>query len=312
MRNRQSLILSWIMHNVRAARAAWAETFSTPVASLVTALVIGIAMALPLGLSVLLQNSSAASDNIKSQPTLSIYLSKAGNADAARQSLIERLRAMPVIASVKYISPEQGLTEFQAQTKSAEWIKTLNNNPLPGVLIVTPNVPAQDIAALQSLQNRIGSYAGVDLVQLDARWLERFGHILTIGQRLSLALAILFGMAVILTTANTIRLTTQHHQQEMQVLRLIGASRAFIRRPLLYRGAIYGLFGSVIALLLVFLLTIWLQSPISALAKSYQHIFRLQAFSAVVALQVLIAGCALGVLGAGLALTRHLRSEEWI
>lgn len=300
----------WCIQHVRALKTACWESRITSWASVSTCLVIGFAMALPLGLSCLLKNISTVNSNWHHQPTISLYLSTDTHLPSPPTELITQIKAMPNIASIQYISPEQGLNEFQQQAQHINWLNTLSKNPLPGVIMVTPTPGHHSIAALKTLEQQLQLLPDVDLVQLDTRWVTRLEQILWLGERFTWALALLFGFGVVLTVANTIRLTTQYHQEEVTVLNLIGASPAFIRRPLLYRGAIYGGVGSLIAIFLVFLLLHWLQAPIHQLAASYDYHFALRGFALPIIMIILLFGTTLGTLGAGLAFARHLQAAK--
>jgi cell division transport system permease protein len=311
-RTRRSFLSRFLTHHSRAAKSALHEMIFMPSSSFVTSLVIGIAMALPLGLYVMLDNINSSALHVNSSPTLTVYLSDAANSDMARSSLITSIKALKTVKNINYISPDEGLKEFQSENSDASWMATMTTNPLPGVLIITPAFSAQDAAALQALSSTLQEYTGVDMVQLDSEWVERFSHMLLLAQRLSFALSVLFGTGVIIITANAIRLTTSAHDEEMQVLRLIGAAHSYIRRPLLYRGALYGFTGAVIALALVRILIYWLSAPIAAIAQSYETIFSLHSFYLDQVVCVLACGASLGFLGSLLALSKRLRQRETI
>ena len=165
--------------------------------------------------------------------------------------------------------------------------------------------------ALQHLLMQLKQRPQVDLGQLDQMWVKRLYYLIAFGQRVTYALALLFSIGVLLIIGNTIRLTTQSHKQEIMILKLIGATHAFIRRPFLYRGLLYGFFASILAWILVSLFLWWLEIPAQALANSYDNAITFQGLSPQTALIMIIIACCLGTCGAWLAARRHFRSPEY-
>ncbi len=297
----------WILSHIRALFFGLGELIRNPFASLMTLLVIGIAIALPAGLYILLQNVQTVGKDFSGTPTISLYLkSDAGDAEQLKNSL----QKMSDIQKIDLISPEQGLKDFEQQTKINNIAQLLQKNPLPTVLIVTPTADAQTPEKMGSLATQLKSRAEVADVQFDMTWVKRLYYIILTAQRLALLLGILFGIGVILIIGNTIRLTTQSHREEINILKLIGATSAFIRRPLLYRGFLYGLFGSFLALMLIFVMSSWLEGPVSELARTYDINISFSGPSFNEIFFIVGLSCLFGLIGSWFAIQRHLFKQE--
>ncbi len=300
----------WLNH-ARAGITALGEIMRTPLPSLMTAMVIGITMTLPIGLFLMVQNLKTVTHSWEGNPSVSIYL-KRDTPQPKIDTLLNRLRSNAKIQKVDYISPQQGLASFEKLTDFGNILGTLNTNPLPPVIDITPTANGNSPAEVQHLLTSIRTYPQVDLVQMDTAWVKRLFYIISLGERVAYTLAGLFAIAVVLITGNTLRLTTQQHREEIAIMRLIGATASFICRPFIYRGAIYGFTGGVFALLFITILWAWLEGPLHKLAASYHSTLHLAGLHLSTVFSILLGCTALGVLGALSAASRLLATKETI
>lgn len=301
----------WLENHLRACLFGLGELLRAPVASIMTLLVIGIAMAFPAGLYTLLHNVKQLAQQENNHPTISVYLQPHVK-DEQAAALLKQLQQRRDVAKVSYISPAQGLQELQQQEELQAVLRLLPDNPLPGVLVITPRVSLQSPANIQDLLTWLRQLPNVDTSQLDTIWIQRLYELMTLGERITYGLMLLFGIGVALIVGNTLRMATQNHRQEILVLKLIGATSAFIRRPMLYRGALYGLLGGWIACCLVSLLFWWLQAPAQRLAASYHDQWHLQSLSMSAGLTIIAACTVLGLIGAWLSVQHYLQTPEEI
>ncbi|MDF1760644.1 MAG: permease-like cell division protein FtsX [Coxiellaceae bacterium] len=296
----------WLTSHLRALFFALGELSRAPFQSLATLLVIAIAMALPIGFYTLLGSTQKMSQHWHNQPSITLYLKK-DISSVQTDLLIKQLQANPKVQQAQYISPNQGLAQFAKVARIENVLGSLKNNPLPAVIVITPIRSQQSPAHITALRAQLPLNNWVASAQVDQLWVKRFYYLMTIAKRVCYALAIVFGLGVILITGNTIRLSLQKHCQEISLLRLIGATASYIIRPMLYRGLLYGLLGGAIALLLVTLLFRWLANPISQFAATYADQVNLHLLSASFA-WVVIAICGLlGLVGAWVASRQFLR-----
>lgn len=280
-----------------------------PLSSLMTIAVIGIALALPAGLHVALKNVQSVSAGWEDAVQISLFLNQ-GVEDAEARRLVEQLSAMPTIEAVVHVTPQQALGEFRQYSGFGEALDVLDENPLPNVLLVRPTRAASEPLMVEPLLHELRSLPLVEMAQLDMEWLKRLYAIMTIGERGVFVLAALLALAVLLIVGNTIRLAIQNRRDEIEVQKLIGATDAFIQRPFLYSGLWHGLLGAVMAWLLV-TLSLWLlHGPVQQLSRLYNSSFSLGSLEPLAVLVLVAVGGLLGLLGAWLAVGRHLRDIE--
>ena len=276
-----------------------------PVATVFTVLVMGLALALPLGLDVLVRNVRTATGDFSGAVSLSVFL-KTGVAEARAEQLARTARERPGVASVQLITATQALAMFRAQSGFGAALDALQENPLPHVLAITPKPSYSSPADMESLRRYLKAWPEVDLVQLDGDWVARFNAILALLRRSLLLAGGLLALGVVAVVGNTIRLEIQNRRAEIEVTKLVGGTNGFVRRPFLYTGALYGFLGGLTAWLVV-LVGIHLLSPVTAqLARSYGSTFTL-AGPQLQDLGILIGSSTLlGWLGSWLAAARHL------
>jgi cell division transport system permease protein len=303
------LLRSWLQHHRLSALDSLQRLLRGAFSSVMTWLVIGIAMALPVGLSVALQNVSAVSGNWESPAQISLFLRAEMSVQAAQQ-LQQRFEARDDVAATRLVSREEALAEFQQLSGFGDVLRNLDDNPLPNLILVTPAAGALEGEQAALLQAKLQREPGVARAVLDMAWVQRLNALMLLSQRLVLVLATILALSVLLVIGNTIRLTIQNRRDEIVVIKLVGGSDAFVRRPFLYTGLWYGLGGASLAWLIVSAALWGLRVPLSALALLYQSDFHLQGLTAGSGLQLLLLGAALGLIGAWLAVARHLSAIQ--
>lgn len=280
-----------------------------PFASFMTMGVIGVAIALPLLLSLFLANARLATGSLNEAFDLSVYLDKKAPAGRA-QALSKLLSVRGDVAQVRIITAEQALTQFRADSGFGKALDALTDNPLPDTLVVTPTLDASTPVGTERLKAAIAGLADVATVQLDTEWVKRLHGILDVLRRVLILTAVLLGVGIVLIVSNTIRLDIQNRRAEIEVMKLVGASDGFARRPFLYSGLWYGLGGGILALALVGVAAGVLASPVSNLASLYGSTFRLQGLNFPTVAAVLLLASGLAWAGSWLAATRHIRAIE--
>jgi cell division transport system permease protein len=222
----------------------------------------------------------------------------------------KQLRQRDDVATVRVITADQALAEFRDDSGFGKALDALSDNPLPDTLIVTPTLAASTPQGTDALKQAIAAIADVQTVQLDTEWVKRLHAMLDILRRVVLLTAGLLGVGVVLIVGNTIRLDILNRRAEIEVMKLVGASDGFTRRPFLYSGIWYGLGGGLMALILVALAAVILAKPVDTLAKSYGSQFHLKGLGFTAAAGVLALAVGLAWLGSWLAATRHIRGIE--
>jgi len=280
-----------------------------PFAALMTMGVIAVALALPLFLSLLLQNARSATGNWNEAYDLSVYMDK--KAGAVRvQSLAKQLRQRGDVAAVRIITAEQALAEFRSDSGFGSALDALADNPLPDTLVVTPTLTASTPQGTESLKSAIAAMSDVQTVQIDTEWVKRLHAMLDLPRRVVLLTGGLLGLGIVLIVSNTIRLDILNRRAEIEVMKLVGASDGFTRRPFLYTGIWYGLGGGLLALVLVTVASTVLARPVAHLAFLYGSGFSLEGLKMITAGAVLGLSVGLSWIGSWLAATRHIRAIE--
>ena len=280
-----------------------------PIAAFMTMAVIAVALALPLFLSLLLQNARTATGNLNEAFDLSVYMDKKAGA-ARTQGVAKQLRLKADVAGVKVITADEALAEFRKDSGFGKALDALTDNPLPDTLIVTPSLAASTPEGTERLRAAIAALPDIQSVQIDTEWIKRLQAILDILRQVVLVTGALLGIGIVLIVSNTIRLDILNRRAEIEVMKLVGASDGFARRPFLYSGVWYGLGGGLLALILVVAAAQLLAAPIEQLAKLYGSGFRLGGLGMGLGAGVLGLAVALAWLGSWLSATQHIRAIE--
>lgn len=279
-----------------------------PLATALSVAVIAIALALPAGLELLVKNGRNLAGNWESARDFSIYL-QPGEPLAVAEALATELEAQNSIAGVQVISADSALADFRAESGLGEVLDSLGNNPLPHSLQVRPAETASP-ETLDALAARLGERPDVDTVQIDTLWVARLNAILDFLRRLVMIAALLLVIAVVIIIGNTVRLDIQNRRDEIEVMKLLGASDGFVRRPFLYMGFWYGVLGGLMALLLLAIAGLLLAPPVERLLGLYGAAQQLSGFDRNTLIAVMGGGVLAGWGGAWSAVARHLKSIQ--
>jgi cell division transport system permease protein len=300
---------TWVGRHVQTLVGSLGRLARQPLASAMTMAVIGIALALPAGLHLLVANLQGLSGHWDDGIELSLYLAP-DTPEARVRALAVEIRGWPGVSAVELVTAEEALARFRAGSGLAEAIDALDRNPLPHLLAVWPAAGSDDPEGVEALAGRLQAVPEADLVQADTEWVRRLYAMLDIARRLAGLAAVLLAAGVLVIVGNTIRLDIQGRRDEIEVMKLIGGTDGFIRRPLLYGGLWYGLGGGLAAVLVIQLALLVLAGPVARLSGLYDSGFRLAGLGPGGALSLVLVGGALGWLGSWISATRHLRRIE--
>jgi len=274
-------------------------------ATLLAVGVMGLALALPLGLNTLVGNVRLATGDFSGALGMTVYL-KMSVSEQAAQQLAQNLRTRAGVAEVQLVTAAEALEQLRSQPGFGAALDALTDNPLPNVLTVRPSTDATSPAQLDALRAAVEAWPEVDSVQLDRDWLLRFDALLDLMRRTLWIVAALLGAGVIAVVGNTIRLEIKSRAAEIEVTQLVGGSRAFVRRPFLYAGTLYGLIAGALAWGLVAAARLILNPSVARLAAAYGQSFVLAGPTLRELGWSVLAGSALGWVGAALASGREL------
>ena len=301
-----SLLHAYLLRQAQTLVGSLGRLARQPFASLMTAAVIGIALALPLCLELMLQNLSAVTSAWTDAFEISVYLDKAVGSDRA-QAIQKELELRSDVATVRLVTPAQALAEFRENSGFGTALDALTDNPLPTTLIVTPSVAASTSEGTAALKTAIGAIAGVAVAQLDSEWVQRLVAILDLLHRIVLLTAALLAAGVLLIIGNTIRLDIVNRRAEIEVMKLVGATDRFARRPFLWTGFWYGLGGGLIAIGLVTLAELAIVGPTARLAAAYGSSFHISGLAWRTVGGAVLGAALLGWAGAWITASQHIR-----
>ncbi len=302
-------MIAWLTRHLQTLIGSLGRLSQQKFSTLLTMLVIGIALALPTCLHVLVSNAQRATGDWNRALDISVFLKRPTSASEAKQ-IADRIGQRRDVAEVRLITAEEGLKEFKQQSGFGAAIDALNENPLPHALIVRPDAQYVSADSLASLAASIRELPSVDIVQLDTGWVDRLNAILAaIGRAVVIATAVL-ALGVLVIVGNTIRLDIQNRRPEIEVTKLVGGSDAFVRRPFLYSGVWYGLGGALLAWIITAVIVAALREPVSRIAVLYGSSFEVSSLDLRSSLHLMLMGAALGWIGSFLSASRHLRDIE--
>jgi len=301
-------LLAYLLHHLQSLQFSLGKLYQAPATTMMTIAVIGITLSLPGGFYLFLKNIDAISGDFRSSSQISLFLTL-DLSDRQARALEQDVAGMTDVLSTTFISRQQALAAFRQDSGFGKSIDTLSSNPLPHTIIVEPR-PEADTFAVRNLLNGLQAMPEVDIAKMDTEWLERLYTILEIARRSVAMITILFACAVLLIIGNTIRLDIQNRYQEIIVTKLIGATDAFIRRPFLYGGVWYGLFGGLFSWLIVEMGYLVISGPLNRLNLLYQADLSFITFSLHDFIVLLSSSSLLGLAGSWIAVARHLRQIE--
>ena len=299
---------SWFRRHAGTAAAALGRLARQPFASLMTVMVIAVTLALPAAMHLVIKNAQSISASWDNALDFSVYLQKDVTLEQASR-LADLVGQRADVESVTLVSADDALAEFRESSGFGEALDQLAANPLPHTLVVRPSNTNTEVT-MGLLNEELGNLPEADFVQVDTEWVRRFHAILGILERAVLMGASLLGAAILVIIGNTIRLDIQNRREEIEVTKLIGASNAFVRRPFLYSGFWYGLFGGLLALALVAGGLYAIEEPVSRLSGLYERRLVVLALDLRECALIISAGVFLGLAGSWIAATRHMRRIE--
>jgi cell division transport system permease protein len=292
---------AWLRQHRDALARAFAKLLAQRSASLLNALVIGVALSLPAGGYALLANLQQVAQRVTLEPRISVFLKP----EAKRAELESRLRGDARVAQLRFVSREEALKELRQSEGLAEVVAALERNPLPDAFVLQARRGGGP--ELEALAADVRALPGVAQAQVDSAWAQRLGALARIGRLALAVLAVLLAAGLVAVTFNTIRLQILTQREEIEVSQLLGATHAFIRRPFFYLGLLQGLAGGALGLLILWAGLATLNQGVRDLAQTYGSSFQLAFLSGAEALAVLGASAFLGWLGTLFSVSKYLR-----
>ncbi len=302
-------IVMFFIRHIQHAMASMGELWRNPISSLMTMAVLGVSLSLPAALQVLVKNAETITESWNNAAEISLFIDKQ-RSERTIQSLLTRISAYPEVSAVTYINRDQALDEFQKLSGFGEALAYLDDNPLPAVITVTPDIQHASPNAARELLKKLELEPEVSFGRLDIEWLERLQAVVRLLERTVLAIAMLLVLAVVLVIGNTIRLAIMNRRTEIEVMKLVGATESFIQRPFLYTGIWFGVIGGVLAWLIINILVWYLDGALAELLGLYGSELEMQTLTLIELGELVLLASFLGWLGSYLSVRQHLRAIE--
>jgi cell division transport system permease protein len=300
-------LLRGILTHLRQAITSLGELWRSPLWTLITVAVLGVSMTLPTTLHLLVKNIQQVSRSYDQSFEISLFLQNETTSTEIA-TLVTLLQGDPQVAKVRLIDKAAAMTEFKQQSGFGEALAFLDQNPLPDVLLVTPKI--NQPAAAEALMQKLQKERHVELAKLDISWLERLAALMNLLQQAVYTIAVLLLSAALLVIGNTIRLSIMDKKAEIEVMKLVGATDAFIQRPFLYTGIWLGVFGGFLAFVVVEVMLWWLRSAIATVTQLYQSDFVLNSLSMQEFGWLMLIAVSLGLVGSYIAVRSHIKAIE--
>ena len=294
----------------QSAIASLGRLMRRPIATSVTVLAAAVALSLPFALYIMLDNAHRAMGGLDRNAQLTAFL-RHDLDESQTASIATTLRQWDAVRHVRVVTRAEALAEYQRMTGFDD-VKAIfeGENPLPDLIVVTPRLGKPDRAALVALRDRLSAQGEVDSVEIDLVWVDRLAAIIETLRRITQILFVMLGLGILLISGNTIRLGIESRREEIGIVRLFGATDAFIRRPFLYTGLWHGLTAGGIACVLVAGATHLVAGPVERLVTLYSSDFELIGLQPWTAIVAITAGGLLGLGGAWIAVARELTEES--
>lgn len=288
----------------------------TPMSSLNTILIIAITLLLPGLLYVGVKSAEGLSDGWQGRPQISIFLQKQISEDEAKL-IFDEIRLNPAVSLAEFMSPQEALGEFRmlsgikdGNSRFDEELAFLGENPLPASIVIMPNNEYIDSEKLTQLKQQLSGFDGIDSIRLDLEWTNRFNAILKTVTQIAILLSGLLAIGLILIVGNTIKLLIVNRRHEIEVIKLVGGTNTFVRRPFLYYGTLFGFIGGLICIVLLLAASIVIKEPMNELAAAYQSSTILYSPTALDIAFIIFVSSFLGWVAARWSVAQHLRQVK--
>ena len=300
---------AYLRLHAHALFSSLGKLLKTPLTSVMTIVVLAIAIALASGFYVLLGNAEQLTGNLEASNQISLFLKK-NISDLEGRKLADKIKESPDVKMVELITQEQALAEFRDYSGFGKALNALDNNPLPTVIQVLPKNTLEDAEEVQRLTDELGRLNEVDVAQMDMQWVRRLQSMMNLARHGVVLLSFVLSFAVLFIMGNTIRLELEDRRDEVLIAKLVGATYAFIQRPFLYTGFWFGFFAGATAWLIVTGIMLILKSPMEHLSELYDNNYHVLFLNFSESLLLLFISSLLGVMGSWMVLRYQLRQMK--
>ncbi len=299
----------WLTHHVQAIKLVLARMKNNKLPSFMICLVVGVAMCLPGLFYIGVDNLSKLTEHMQNETEISLFLKLDANTNTITK--IDALLAKnTAIKQFHLVTKDEAWQKLKAKSESnneaSDAINQLNKNPLPDAFFI--QAKSADPEALEALKNELQEMSGVEQALLNTEWAKRLSTLLALGKKIIFFISLLLALALLVIIGNTVRMQILTQKDEIEVSNLMGATSSFIRTPFLYAGIIYGLFGGLLATLMIAGVVQTFNYSIAQISSLYSSDFSLGLFNVNLSAAIVVIAVLIGWLGAYLATSRAIAS----
>ena len=299
-------MINWLNQHAQAIKLVLTRMHYNKLSTFMISLVIAVAMCVPGVFYMGVDHLSKLSNHMQDETEISLFLKLDANPNVASE-IDAALAKNTAIKQYHLVTKDQAWKELKAKAESNKIdneVSQLTKNPLPDAFFI--QAKSADPAALETLKNELQGIPGVDQAVLNAEWAKRLSSILALGTKIILFIAALLALALLVIIGNTVRMQILTQKEEIIVSKLIGATTSFIRTPFLYAGMIYGLFGGLLAIVILTLIVQLYNQSVTQLSNLYSSDFSLPWFNIPLYIAIIISSILIGWLGSYLSVTRSI------
>ena len=268
-----------------------------------------MSLTLPATLHIIVKNVQSINLEWDSASEISLFLNE-NLSEQQISSAMRRISTYVEVDKLTYISNEDAIKEFKQSSGFGQALDYLEENPLPASFVVTPTKYHRQAEAAKQLLAKLEREREIDFGKLDIDWLTRLNAIVTMLEESVITVAFLLMVSVVLIIGNTIRLSIISRKEEIEVMKLVGATEGFIQRPFVYTGIWYGVMGGMVAFIVVTFVIWWMQSALGEISGLYMADFLIEGLTFSEFLILMFIASGLGFSGAFWSVHRHVKEIE--
>ena len=296
---------TWLNHHSQAIKLVLSRMRNNKLSTLMICLVVAVAMCIPGLFYVGVDHLSTLTNHMQDETEISLFLKLDTNTDTVAE--IDKLVAKnDAINQFRLVTKDEAWQKLKSQSDANNAVYQLTKNPLPDAFFI--QAKSTDPEALEKLRNELQNIKGVEQALLNTEWAKRLATILTLGKKIILFIAILLAIALLVIIGNTVRMQILTQKDEIEVSKLMGATTSFIKTPFLYAGILYGLFGGLLAILMIAGVIEILNYSVAQISKLYSSDFSLSLFNTNLFFTIIGSSIVIGWVGSYLAVTRSIAS----
>jgi cell division transport system permease protein len=281
------------------------DIFKNRFLNLVTIITISLSILIASAFILFFVNTSEIINSWKKGLRIMAYLKPGLNNDGLKD-LKQAIQSLDDVDNLQFISKQEALSRLKAQMENqSSLFENLTQNPLPDSIEIRMTASTESWQKIDSLAAQIGALPQIDEVEYGQQWVGRFAHIISLFRLAGYAMGTLFFMATIFIIANTIRLVIYSRREEVEIMRLVGATDNFIKIPFYFEGIIQGALGATIGLVMLYIAFIFISSNVEK--GFFPGLFRFQFLSPTFLLVILLVSMLVGWMGCFISLKQFLK-----